>query len=117
MAYKIERFKPHFLLLKQITVSAGATEFVEGTFSDDLVIKHLLVWASDGSDLYDVFGTITIEDETITHDSVPLELFNTDLDKAIELNWTVRNGEKIKISVTNNKATDVTLNFILVIEK
>ena len=117
MAYKIERFKPHFLLLKQLTVGSGATESFEETFSDDLIIKHLLIWASDGSDLYDVLGTITIEDETITHDSVPLELFNTDLDKAMELNWTVRNGEKIKISVTNNKAADVTLNFILVIEK
>lgn len=117
MAYKIERFKPHFLLLKQVTVGAGATEDFEETFSDSLLIKHLLVWATDGSDLYDVLATIRIEDETITHDSVPLELFNTDLDKAIELNWSVREGEKIRVSITNNKTTDITLNFILVIEK
>jgi len=109
MPIKLENFKPHWLEIKSTTISAGATENIEYTFSDDLVIVRLFIWADDGSSLYDVLVTMRIEDEYITHDSIPAELFNTDQKDAYVLNWKVTNGQKLYMSITNNKASAVTL--------
>ena len=117
MPYKIERFKPHWLLIATKTVTAGGTETIEHTFDDDLVINRLFIWASDGSSLYDVLLTIRIEDEYVTHDSVPAELFNTDQRDAYELKWSVGKGEKLYISITNNKTTNVTLYVLAEVTK
>lgn len=119
MTMKIEKFKPHWLDISDgtVTIAAGNTESIEYTFSDDLRIKKIFIWATDGSDLYNVTMTLRIEDEFITHDSVPAQLFNQSPFHAIELDWLVKNGNKLYLNITNNTAASITLRVFLEVEK
>ena len=117
MVLKIEMFKPHFLEIWSGSIDAGDTETIEYTFEDNLTIVRLFIWASDGSDLYDVVMTLRIEDEYITHDSIPCQMFNTNYHRAPVLNWNVVNGNKLNLSITNNKTSAISLRVFVEVVK
>lgn len=117
MPIKIENYKPHFLEIASKSISASGSADIEYTFSDELTIVRLFIWETSGADLYNVSMTLRIEDEYITHDSIPAEIFNTDRRDAWELNWRVKNGTKLYMTLTNNGSSTVNVKVFAEIVK
>ena len=117
MVYRIEKVKPHYLLLKEVSVVAGAEQKYDVTFSDTMRIADLYFVNSSTANTKKVTVSIQFEDEVITHEEIPLYLFDIDNEQREKIQVNVRNGEKMTIAFSNDDSNDLTGYLIAVIEK
>ena len=117
MTYKIQLVKNHYILIASEAVPSGGTEKVVYTFSDDLKVLDLVLIEEEGANTKKITTTIQLEDETITHDSVPVYLFSPENRFKQTIAFNVVNGNKLIIAFTNNDSVNATIDIVAIVTK
>jgi hypothetical protein len=95
------------------SISAGAVKEADWTSDDNYTIKRIYFVEKTDASLSNVVGSIFIDSDALTKEDVPVRLFGTNLQNAIDIDRTLSTGKKFKVAVKNNSASSIAIYVVL----
>jgi len=99
------------------SLADGSSGSVEFDFSEDYIIEAILLNRSDGQPWSGSMATVQVGPTAITDPNAPCSVFGTDWLTRLPLGIYLKAQEKVKVSVTNNEGTTITVHVTLVLKK
>jgi len=99
------------------TVGAGASQDTYISPEKAITIKRIIVNERSGADLYNVFLEIKIQGDPITKQDIPAWILNQPWNRTVPLEFSLGKGVKLEFSITNNTASSIDIDIIVIYEE
>jgi len=99
-----------------VSVAASSSAKVSTSFEKDLRVIGLLVTERGGTSLDNVHLAIAVDGSPLIRPSIPASQLGKVRNEAMDLEFSIKAGSTLEVSVTNNLTTAVIIDIALLVE-